>query len=193
MTLSAKIWRWYRLEIADWLLWFRLPNRTRDLYHQVLADHPNDAHTLSCLAFLEAGRGERDAAIAHFTKVTHIEPEKQVAHYNLGFLLQESKQHEAAVSAFDRVIALNPKHDLAHYGKALSLISLEKLEEAVPHLKQATELQPMSPFSWYQLARIHHQAGATDKAAKIIRHLKSFEPKFADQLIRETGIRVEAT
>ena len=28
---------------------------------------------------------------------------------------------------------------------------------------------------------------------KIIRHLKGFEPKFADQLIRETGIRVESS
>jgi hypothetical protein len=49
-------------------------------------------------------------------------------------------------------------------------------------------LQPMSPYGWYQLARVHVDRHETDEATKIIRHLRGFEPKVAAQLERETGI-----
>jgi hypothetical protein len=46
----------------------------------------------------------------------------------------------------------------------------------------------MSPFGWYQLARVHVDRQEPDEAVKIIRHLKGFEPKVAAQLERETGL-----
>jgi hypothetical protein len=49
-------------------------------------------------------------------------------------------------------------------------------------------LQPMSPYGWYQLARVHMDRQQPDEARKIIRHLKGFEPKVAAQLERETGL-----
>jgi hypothetical protein len=46
----------------------------------------------------------------------------------------------------------------------------------------------MSPFGWYQLARVHAKRSEADKARRIIEHLKGFEPKVAAQLERETGL-----
>jgi hypothetical protein len=46
----------------------------------------------------------------------------------------------------------------------------------------------MSPYAWYQLARVYVERNQPDEATKIIRHLKEFEPKFAKQLERETGL-----
>jgi hypothetical protein len=46
----------------------------------------------------------------------------------------------------------------------------------------------MSPYGWYQLARVHVDRQEPDEAAKIIRHLRKFEPKVAAQLERETGL-----
>ena len=68
------------------------------------------------------------------------------------------------------------------------LIRLQRYEEAVEALKKNTELQPMSPYGWYQLARVHVDRHQPDEAVKIIRHLKGFEPKVAAQLERETGL-----
>jgi putative solute:sodium symporter small subunit len=51
-------------------------------------------------------------------------------------------------------------------------------DEAAVALARNTELQPMSPFGWYQLARVHVDRQRPDEAAmKIIRHLKGFEPQ----------------
>ena len=55
-------------------------------------------------------------------------------------------------------------------------------------LKRNTELQPMSPYGWYQLARVHMDRHEPEEARKIIRHLQGFEPKVAAQLQRETGL-----
>jgi cytochrome c-type biogenesis protein CcmH/NrfG len=60
----------------------------------------------------------------------------------------------------------------------------------VTALKKNTQLQPMSPYGWYQLARVHVDRQEPEEARKIIRHLQRFEPKVAAQLERETGLLV---
>ena len=62
------------------------------------------------------------------------------------------------------------------------------VSEALPALRRNTELQPMSPYGWYQMARLHASAQRSEEALRIIRHLKGFEPKVAAQLERETGL-----
>jgi hypothetical protein len=46
----------------------------------------------------------------------------------------------------------------------------------------------MSPYGWYQLARVQVDRQKPEEAVKIIRHLQGFEPKVAAQLARETGL-----
>ena len=48
----------------------------------------------------------------------------------------------------------------------------------------------MSPFGWYQLARVHVDLKQADEALVVIRNLKGFEPKVAAQLEHETGLKV---
>ncbi len=93
------------------------------------------------------------------------------------------------MAGFKRAIALNPDHDRAYYGLALSLISQRRLAEALAPLRKNTKLQPMSPFGWYQLARVQHDLGRTEDVQEVLDHLAKFEPKIARQLERETGLR----
>ena len=60
-----------------------------------------------------------------------------------------------------------------------------RLDEAVAALRSNTALQPMSPFGWYQLARVEMDRQLPDEAHRILHHLRSFEPKVAAQLARE--------
>ena len=78
--------------------------------------------------------------------------------------------------------------DRAWYGLALCRIREGRWDDAVVALKRNTELQPMSPYGWYQLARLHASRDNGAEALKIIRHLRGFEPKVAAQLERETGL-----
>lgn len=109
--------------------------------------------------------------------------------FNLAYLQEESKDLLGAEASFRKALELSDSLDRAWYGLGLVLIQLGRLDEAVDCLKRNTKLQPMSPYAWYQLARVHIDRHEPDEALKIIQHLKGFEPKFAAQLERETGLK----
>ena len=103
-------------------------------------------------------------------------------------MLEQADRLDEAEKAFRQSVALSPELDRAWYGLGLTLIRLQRYDEAVVALKRNTELQPMSPYGWYQLARVQVDRHDTEEARRIIAHLKSFEPKVAAQLERETGL-----
>jgi tetratricopeptide (TPR) repeat protein len=188
---AASAWRWYRLESASMLARLKRTDTARTLYQTLLRDHPRDAHVYSCFAFFEVSQGNRSAAYEYLDRALALQPDDARALYNRAFMHQQDGRHVEALAGFDRMLSRHEAHDLALYGKALSLIALGRHAEAIPPLKRNTELQPMSPFGWYQLARVYFDLGKAEATKDIIRHLKGFEPKVADQLIRETGINIE--
>ena len=131
---------------------------------------------------------DQAGAVSVYQQLVSDERAPVSAWFNLGYLQQELGHLSEAESSFRRALALNPKLDQAWYGLGLVLIEQGRLEDATEALEQNTKLQPMSPYAWYQLARVHLDRGAPEAAKKIIQHLKGFEPKFAAQLERETGL-----
>ena len=60
-----------------------------------------------------------------------------------------------------------------------------RLEPALQAFQRNTELQPMSPYGWYQMARVHMEMQQEAQALAVLQHLQGFEPKVAAQLARE--------
>lgn len=171
-----------------WLLLGR-HEAARQVFGEMLAHRPDDAHALASRSYLLAQLGQREAAIADAERLTARHPDRSAADwFNLGHLLDASDRPGQAESAFRRAVALDPVLDRAWYGLALVLIRQGKLDEAAAALERNTELQPMSPYGWYQLARLQANRQQPEKARRIIRHLKGFEPEVASQLQRETGL-----
>ena len=52
-------------------------------------------------------------------------------------------------------------------------------------LKRNTQLQPFSPYGWYQLAMTYHHLGHTAEARRIHDSLRKFEPRYAATLLRD--------
>lgn len=187
--MPNRIKRWFFDHIAAWCILFRRRDLALEYYARMLRLDPDDTLALASIAFQMAQEGRKREALAMFERVIAVRPDDAEAHFNRGFLLQELNDHVAAMAAFERALAINPEHDRAHYGIALSLISTRRLQEAVAPLKKNTRLQPMSPYGWYQLARVQHELGRTDETQKVLDHLATFEPKIARQLERETGLK----
>ena len=151
---------------------------------------PGNRYVMASRAHLLGELGDKHGAIAMLEEITRQYPHESAGWFNLGYMRDDIGQHEQAEPAFRRALDAEPKMDRACYGLALVLIRQRRFDEAVEALKKNTELQPMSPFGWYQLARVHVDRQQPDEAMKIIRHLKGFEPKVAAQLERETGLRI---
>lgn len=160
-----------------------------DVFTIMLSRWPDDAHALASRAHLYAQCGKLDEALADAGWLTRVHPRRSAADwFNLAYLLDEADRHVEAESAFREAVAIDPRLDRAWYGLGLQLIHLRRFDEAIEALERNTKLQPMSPYGWYQLARVHVDLDEPDKARRIIRHLKAFEPKVAAQLERETGL-----
>jgi hypothetical protein len=52
-------------------------------------------------------------------------------------------------------------------------------------MKKNIELQPFSPYGYYQLGMTYHHLGRRDEALRIEEKLRGFEPKFAATLKRD--------
>ncbi|WP_332825898.1 tetratricopeptide repeat protein [Ramlibacter sp.] len=163
----------------------------RSLFEQMLAEFPGDDYALASKAQLQAQGGDRAGALATMKELLALHDQVGAHWFNYGFLLEEEGDYERAEAAFRRATEVSPQLDRAWYGLGLVLIRLQRLDEAVAALKRNTQLQPMSPYGWYQLARVHVERQEPEEARKIIRHLHRFEPKVANQLVRETGLSVE--
>ena len=181
--------RWYLDQAAAWCVLFRRRDLALGYYARMLELDPGDTVALASMAFQTAQLGKKREALAMFDRLLQVAPDDAEAHFNRGFLLQEFNDHPGAMASFDRAIALDPDHDRAYYGLGLSLIATRRPEEAVAPLRKNTTLQPMSPYGWYQLARVQHELGRTAETQKVLDHLARFEPKVARQLERETGLR----
>ena len=176
--------------MAAWCILFRQRERGIAYYRKMLDADPRDTLALASIAYRYAEAGRRHDALEMFDRVIAIKPADAETHFNRGFLLQELGRHDDAIAAFRRAIEINPDHDRAHYGIGLSCIAVRRYGEALAPLKRNTELQPMSPFGWYQLARVQVDLNQRDKAQKVLNHLMTFEPKVAKQLARETGLKL---
>lgn len=188
MTLAARLARWYFMELGKWSS--ALGGRVAALkfYGYALSAVPDDPKALAAIGYELAQAGRLREALARFDRAAERAPDWAEVQFDRGFLLQQLNDHEAALDAFDQALARNPDHDRALYGKALSLIALSRKDEAVAPLERNTRLQPMSPYGWYQLARVQFDRGKPEKTQAIIDHLATFEPKVAAQLARETGL-----
>jgi tetratricopeptide (TPR) repeat protein len=173
---------------ARWHIWCRRESRALAVIEAALVGQPDDAVMLAFQAHLLAELKQPHKALQVLDRLVEVAPGQAAHWFNRGFLQESLGQMDLAKRAFAGPWHWDEKLDRAWYGLGLVLIRQQPLDEAVAALKRNTELQPMSPYGWYQLARVHVDRHEPDEAAKIIRHLQGFEPKVAAQLERETGL-----
>jgi tetratricopeptide (TPR) repeat protein len=190
MSLNTGRLTYWRLKLrALALLALGRHRAALDAFTSMLSRWPDDAYGLASRAHLHAQLGQHAQALADALWLTQAHPQRSANDwFNLAYLLDETGRHAEAEPAFRQAVELDPRLDRAWYGLGLQLIRLQRFDEAIKALERNTELQPMSPYGWYQLARVHVDREEPDKARRVIRHLKTFEPKVAAQLERETGL-----
>jgi tetratricopeptide (TPR) repeat protein len=62
-----------------------------------------------------------------------------------------------------------------------------KHDDAADSFETASKLQPMHGEAWYRLGMESHLAQRPQRVAQVVEKLKAFDPRRANQLIRDTG------
>lgn len=180
---------WYLRQVAHWAMVLKKFEIAADYWLRVAQLKPADPIPLTVAAHCKSETKHGLEAEVLLRKAVDVDPGYAPAWFNLGFLIQKRNDHEEALRCFDQAIRFHEKMDRAHYGRALSLIALNRPEEAKAALERTIDLQPMSPYGYYQLASLHHRLGDEKACVKLVRKLHKFEPQLAAQLQRETGVQ----
>jgi tetratricopeptide (TPR) repeat protein len=175
---------------AKALLVFGLRAKAHDVFLEILSTNPEDVLALNSLGYQELSNRRLIQALSYFERALAQTPNNANSHFQVGFVCEELGRSQDAEIAFRAALELDEKLDRAWYGLGLVLVRQRRLEESLGAFKRNTELQSMSPFAWYQMARVHMELGQPEKALEVMRHLKGFEPKVAAQLERETGLKL---
>jgi tetratricopeptide (TPR) repeat protein len=186
-SMTRTHYLWLRCRAMAWLVLGR-GERALRVFNEMVQCFAGRSYPLASRAHLHAQAGRHTLALADYQSLLALQPDNAVAWFNQGFVLESLGRLHDALAAFTRATELSPGLDRAWYGRGLMLGRLQHFDEAIAALRRNTELQPMSPHGWVQLARIHAECRQPGEALQIIRHLKAFEPKFAAQLERETGL-----
>lgn len=178
----------YYSQIAYWASILKKEEIACDYWLKISALRPKDPRPLASAAHCMAVLNRNAQTEALLRKALEADSKYAPAWFNLGFLLQKRNDHEEALHCFDQAIRFDEKMDRAHYGQALTLIALNRPEEAKAALQRTIDLQPMSPYGYYQLASLHHKLGDDKSYVKLVKKLHKFEPQLAVQLQTETGV-----
>lgn len=184
-SLRPSLMFWY----GQLLTMFKRHSRALAVFRAVTREEPRHQQAWSCIGFLLAEREELDAAVEAFERAVALNPDDAPSHFNIGFILQRLGRHEAAVARFQRAVEINANTDRAWYGLGLSLTELGRLEEAAERFAEAARLQPFNPYAGYQLAGIWHRLGDRDKLQAEYKRVKGFDPKVAERIRIEFGVR----
>ena len=176
---------------AKALLVVGLRAKAHGVFQEILAINPADPLALNSLGYQELSLQRFTQALDYFERALVQTPNNANAHFNVGFVCEELGRSLQAELAFKAAIQIDEKLDRAWYGLGLALVRQQRFEDSLAAFKRNTELQSMSPFAWYQMARVHMEMGQPQEALAVMRHLKGFEPKVAAQLERETGLKLD--
>ena len=184
MDRFVMVWR------AKALLFLGMREAAKGVFLEMAKRWPDDVLALNSLAYDAIQSRHPAIALDYYARVLKLQPQVSNAHFNHAFVAEELGHTDVAEQGFRAALQIEEKMDRAWYGLGLVLVRQGRLDEALDALKRNTKLQPMNPFGWYQMARVHIDLQQPEEARAVILHLKGFEPKVAAQLERETGLKV---
>ena len=178
---------YWRHSARGWLFHFIGRNESAFKEYSAAYAFNTSAKLARHLGFIAAEQNRLADGAYWFEEATRKDPENAETWFNLGFALERNGQPQEAVRAFTESTRLKPSIDRAWYGLGLAHARLGNHAEAAESLEETVRLQPMHGEAWYHLGMAHHFARNPDRVTEVIEKLRSFEPKRANQLIRETS------
>jgi Tfp pilus assembly protein PilF len=118
------------------------------LWTHALAVTTDNARASAGIAEVLAGRGEIDAAIAHYQNAVRLAPDAADWQVNLGLLLVRQGQVRRALAAFTQAVRLRPEDAEARNNLGAMLARDGRVDEAISEYRRALDLRP-----GYALAR----------------------------------------
>jgi superkiller protein 3 len=150
------------------------------LYNVTIARNPDCWMVHNNLGLALAGRGQVEAAIAHYQKALEIKPDHAAAHNNLGLALVSLGRVDEAIAHFQKVIEIEPNYADAHNNLGAALGRRGQVNEAIAHFKKALEIKPDLARAHNNLGNILADRGQVNEAIAHYRKALEIKPDFVE-------------
>ena len=135
-----------------------------------------------------------DEAIAEFRLALRLNPDDDMAHFNLGIAFVTKGDVDAPIAEYREALRLNPSNDQAHVGLAYVLGGSKRdLDGAVAEMRTAVQLEPDNPWHHHDLAHWLETKGDRQGALEEYRTAYTLDPQnsilrgFYETFLRETN------
>jgi tetratricopeptide (TPR) repeat protein len=148
----------------------------------MLAADPRNIDAINIRGALHMRRGEREAALALFTRAVEVQPDFAEAHNNRGVVLQELKRWDEALRSYERALQLSPDYVDALYNRGVVLGELKRWEDALQSYERVIALQRDHPRAHNNRGNVLHQLKRWDEAAQSYRRALQLRPDHPEAL-----------
>jgi Tfp pilus assembly protein PilF/SAM-dependent methyltransferase len=150
------------------------------LYAQVLADEPQNAHALHLRGALAHAAGRNEDAVELISRAIAIDGKMPDSHYNLALALWALDRQAEAIRHWVRAIALNPNFAQARLNLGNALREQGRYDDSIAQLRAAVELQTQSPLAHNSLGLSLAKAGRHGEAMPHYARAIALQPLLID-------------
>lgn len=108
--------------------------------------------------------GDREGALADFTKAIETYPKDHISYYNRGNLKVDMGDVQGAIADYGQAIEVKPDYTNAYYNRAMVKHDQGDAQGAIADYTKVIELRPNHPGSYSSRGEIYADLGEGDKA-----------------------------
>jgi predicted O-linked N-acetylglucosamine transferase (SPINDLY family) len=149
------------------------------IYRQILAVEPNQAHAWHLLGVLAHQVGRHEVAVEYIGRAIRWNGDEADFHNNLGVAYRALRRIPEAVACYRRALDLKPDYAEAHINLGAAFREHGNLDEAVACFRRASELKPDYAEVQYNLGIALGDLGKLDEAVACFRRALELKPDYA--------------
>ncbi|MGB7294932.1 MAG: tetratricopeptide repeat protein [Candidatus Aminicenantales bacterium] len=141
--------------------------------------NPVDASTYySDIVKMYDEAGQNENAIAAARKVIELNPDSEIAVYNLAIMFQKLQRYEEAIAAFQQALTIKPDYDVAHYNIGSCYLNLKMFRQSIEAFKNYVALVPDNADAWLQIGVCYMQLKDFDSALDPLKKSVELRPDY---------------
>ena len=139
-SLAEALWKSAKLDLAE------------QVFRQLAEINAQDAtvyYGQIVKMYDEANQNEK--AIEAAQKIVEINPQSELAIYNLGIMYFKLQRYEEAVAQFRRCLEISPNYTLAWFNLGFSYYNMKRYAESIEAYKTFVDISPDDPSGWLNI------------------------------------------
>jgi len=164
------------LNLAKCALECRIPDQAVESCNTILKQSPEHGLAHVYLGEAEWQKGDKRAAVEHFTRATVTTPELAEGWLGLARIQEASGDHLKSVETLRTAVQASPNSGKIYHAMAESCLASGAPSEALPALRKAVSLDPKSPEISQKLGEILLSLGHLDEARTLLENARQHSP-----------------